>query len=79
MKVKELQSLRTKQISELTKIVSEKKNEAGIAYAKIKAGQEKNVSRVKNLRHDIAQILTLIREKQILEKEQGSKPEVTKK
>ncbi|MGB6838750.1 MAG: 50S ribosomal protein L29 [Microgenomates group bacterium] len=69
MKKKELQELRVKKIAELRKLLSKKKKEAEVTYGKIKAGQEKNLKKAKNLKRDIAQILTLIREKQFLEEE----------
>lgn len=79
MKLKDLQNLRTKAVSELEKIVFEKKKEAALTHAKIKAGQEKNISKVKRIRRDIAQILTVIREREIMEKEQGSKSKIAQK
>lgn len=69
MKKKELQELRIKKIAELRKLLSKKKKEAEVTYGKMKAGQEKNLKKAKNLKRDIAQILTLIREKQFLEEE----------
>lgn len=67
MKKKDLQGLRNKKIIELDKIVIKKRQESVLAHAKIKTGQEKKIKKVKNLRLEIAQILTIIREKQILE------------
>jgi ribosomal protein L29 len=75
MKKKEFQELKLKKVEELVKLVSAKKSEAmvliGEKYGKSAA---KDVKKVKNLRKDIAQILTLLREKEIMEKE--AKPEV---
>ena len=73
MKKKDLQSLRSKSIEDLRKMVSEKKDEANEAFLKTKAGQEKNLKKVKNLRTDIAQILTLIKEKEIIEEKEETK------
>lgn len=67
MKKKDLQDLRNKKIIELDKIVIKKRQESVLAHAKIKTGQEKKIKKVKNLRLEIAQILTIIREKQIVE------------
>ncbi len=68
MKKKEFQEIRNKKIAELEKLVSKRKQEVIGLQAKVKAGQEKNLKKAKNLRREIAQILTLIREKEILEK-----------
>jgi ribosomal protein L29 len=69
MKKKDLTDLRNKKISELEKLLSKKRNELINTYAKIKAGQEKNLKKAKNIRRDVAQILTIIREKELLKKE----------
>jgi len=63
VKKKDLVSLKTKEIKELEKMAIDKKKASAEAYSKIKAGQEKNIKKVKNLRRDIAQILTVIRQK----------------
>lgn len=68
MKKKDLQLLRKKQLSELVALVRSKKDELVLSYAKLKADKLKNTSVLKNLRRDIAQILTLIKEKEIFEK-----------
>ena len=70
MKKKDLKDLRTKKIAELDKLVIKKKQESVMASAKMKTGQEKKIKKVKNLKREIAQILTIIREKQILEKKE---------
>ncbi|MCK4588688.1 50S ribosomal protein L29 [Candidatus Woesebacteria bacterium] len=69
MKKKDLTDLRNKKINELEKLLSKKRNELINTYAKIKAGQEKNLKKAKNIRRDVAQILTIIREKELLKKE----------
>ena len=69
MKKKDLTDLRNKKINELEKLLSKKRNELINTYAKIKAGQEKNWKKAKNIRRDVAQILTIIREKELLKKE----------
>lgn len=70
MKKKDLQDLRNKKVVELEKIVAEKRQKNVLATAKMKTGQEKKIKKAKNLRREIAQILTIIREKQILEEEE---------
>jgi len=69
MKKKDLLDLRSKKTGELEKLLSKKRNELINTYVKIKAGQEKNLKKAKNIRRDIAQILTIIREKELLKKE----------
>ncbi|RLC32833.1 50S ribosomal protein L29 [Candidatus Woesebacteria bacterium] len=70
MKKKDIQDLRSKKIAELDKIVAKKKQESIMADAKMRTGQEKKIKKVKNLKREIAQVLTIIREKQILEEEE---------
>lgn len=69
MKKKDLTDLRNKKTNELEKLLAKKRNELVNTYAKIKAGQEKNLKKAKNIRRDVAQILTIIREKELLEQE----------
>ena len=68
MKKKELISLRTKTAKELAKIVYEKQTEGTKKKMEIMGGKEKNLKAHKNLSREIAKILTLIREKEIIEK-----------
>ncbi len=68
MKTKDLKQLRTKTIKELEGLIKAKKQDLLLSYAKIKAGKEKNTSLIKRIRRDIAQLLTLVREKEILER-----------
>ena len=70
MKKKDLQELRNKKVVELDKIVAKKRQESVMADAKMKTGQEKKIKKVKNLRREIAQVLTIIREKEILEEKE---------
>ncbi|MFC1710274.1 50S ribosomal protein L29 [Patescibacteria group bacterium] len=75
MKTKDLKSLRGKSIEDLEKLAGDKRNEINLTYAKIKAGQEKNTSKVKVLKRDLAQVMTIMRENEIIEE---SKPKDTK-
>ncbi len=68
MKKKEYNELRGKNIKELRKIVIAKKNDEEKAKMKILGGKEKNLKLKRNLSSEIAKILTLIREKEIIEK-----------
>lgn len=67
MKRKEFNDLRSKTTKELNKIVAEKKLEKEKTKMKAVAGKEKNLKLAKNLSKEIAKILTLIREKEIIE------------
>ncbi len=69
MKSKELSKLRNESVENLDKLVAEKKKELGLSYADRKVGKEKNSSISKNLRRDIAQIMTIIRESEIAKTE----------
>jgi ribosomal protein L29 len=68
MKRKEFNDLKAKDIKALKKMAREKKLEAAKKRMEILGGKEKNLKATNNLRHSLAQILTLIREKEILEK-----------
>lgn len=67
MKKKEYNELRKKTIKELRKIVVVKKLETEKAKMKMLGGKEKNLKLKKNLSSEVAKILTLIREKEIIE------------
>ena len=69
MKKNEIKILRTKKTEELLKEVSVKKAELTKFTAKMFAGGEKNLKKGRNLKKEIAQILTVVREKAIIEKE----------
>lgn len=62
MKKKELGSLRSKSEAELNKLISEKEKDFLRLSAEIKAGKEKNLKSVKNIRRDISQLKTVLRE-----------------
>ena len=66
MKKKELAVYRKKQIEDLRKILEQKAKDSDEAFLKVGSGQEKNTRSNKNIRRDIAQILTIIREKEII-------------
>ncbi len=67
MKKNELTKLRSKKINELKKLAQDKKSELAKITAERKAVKKKKLKEAKNLRHDIAQMLTIIREKEIAE------------
>lgn len=67
MKKKDYIDLKGKELKDLKKMVSEKRLAAQKAKMEILGGKEKNLKLLTNFRRDIAKILTLIREKEILE------------
>lgn len=71
MKRKDFTDLKTKTIKELQKMAREKKLEAMKKKMGIMAGKEKNLKSYAALRNVISKILTLVREKQIMETMKG--------
>ena len=68
MKKTELKNLKTKKLEELKKLGKDKKLEIAKTLAKIAAGQEKNLKKAKNLKKELAQTLTFIKEMEIMKK-----------
>jgi ribosomal protein L29 len=68
MKRKDYNELKGKTVKELVKLAGDKKNESIKEKMKILGGKEKNLKVHRNLRSEVAKILTLAREKEILEK-----------
>nr|AKQ04356.1 coiled-coil 59..80 [uncultured Microgenomates bacterium Rifle_16ft_4_minimus_5036] len=71
MKRKEIEELRKKDRQALEKLVSEKKTVLVKTVTDTKIAREKNLKKAKNTKREIAQIETVLREKEILEKEKG--------
>jgi len=69
MKKNDLQTVKAKEVDELKKMLLEKKKELKKVVVHMYAGSEKNLKKSKNLRREIAQILTIIKEKEIVAKE----------
>ena len=69
MKKKELKTFREKDIKTLRKEVEKMKKEFVLAWAEIRGGKEKNVNKARNIKKDIAQLMTIIREKELMEEE----------
>ena len=67
MKKTDLKNLRAKKVKELKDTVSKKKLEIAKILAKISAGQEKNLKKAKNLKKELAQTMTVIKEMEIVE------------
>jgi len=72
VKTKQLITYRKKSGDDLRKILHEKRSELSDNYLKVSGSQEKNYSSKKAIRNDIAQILTIIREKEIIGEDSGS-------
>jgi len=68
MKRKDFTELKVKTAEELVKLASQKKLETMKVKMEILGGKEKNLKAYRNLRVELAKILTLIREKEILAK-----------
>ncbi|MBI3443533.1 50S ribosomal protein L29 [Candidatus Woesebacteria bacterium] len=68
MKRKDLKSLREKERQDLMKILDEDKRGLNKIFLNLGAQKEKNLKAGKLLKRDIAQILTIIREKELSEK-----------
>lgn len=68
MKRKDLAGFKNSDIKSLRKVVFDKKAEASKIKMDVAAGKEKNLKVYGNLRKDVAKLLTLIKEKEILEK-----------
>jgi len=67
MKKKDLLIYREKDLKEVLKSLSEKRMEAKKAQAEMFGGKEKNLKKVRNLRKEIAQILTILKERELIE------------
>lgn len=68
MKRKEITETRNKDVKSLKKMAYDLRSSADKVHMDIRAGKTKNLKSLKNLRRDLAQTLTIIREKEILEK-----------
>ncbi len=74
MKKKELNEMRAKDHKDLVKILDDKKREVLKVMASVRVSKEKNLKKAKALRHDIAQISTIIHEAEIMSgNEKGEK------
>jgi len=67
MKIKELKDLRGKEVKELSAFVAKKKLEVIKNAVKISGAKEKNLKLSRIAKKEIAQILTIIKEKKIKE------------
>jgi len=67
MKTKDFKELRSKDIGGLKKLAADKQEEAVRAKMATVTSKEKNTKLTLNIRREVAKILTLVREKEILE------------
>ncbi len=78
MKTKDLNDIRKKDIEELRKTVEEKKEDLRKVNLDTTLGQEDNPKKAKLIKKDIAQIMTIVKEKLLLEKIQTKQSEEKK-
>ena len=70
MKKRDLQEKRKVDVKDLFKLVQEKKFKSLKLKGEMKVGKAKNLKEGTNLRREIAELLTIIKEKEILAKEE---------
>ena len=70
MKKKELTELRVKEAKELKKLAEDRQAEIKRINPELGIGKEKNLKKVKNLRREIAQVLTIIKEMEIIHRKE---------
>ncbi len=68
MKTKEFKELKSKSIEKLIAEADSKRLAVYKFKSEMKVGKEKNLKKGKNLKKDLSQILTVVREKEIEEK-----------
>lgn len=66
MKKKDLQEARTKTEEEISGLITKKKIELMDVKIKTQAGEVKNIKIVRNLRREIAQLSTILRESSLI-------------
>ena len=64
MRKSQLKAVRGKKIEEIKLEIREKKRELAKFLANLAAGKEKNVKKGKNLKKEIAQMITIVKEKE---------------
>lgn len=67
MKRKEFNDLKSRSAKDLAKMIMEKRVEAAKKRMESKSGKEKNLKVFAVLRREIAQLLTILREREIIE------------
>ena len=66
MKKKDLKALRTKNEQDIRSTLEKKRAEVLDGFLKVKTGKQKNKKVIRTLRKDVAQILTILREREIV-------------
>lgn len=81
MKQKDFKNLRSKDIKSLLKMAQEKRAEITKKRVEVFGGKDKNLKAVSILRRELAKILTLVREKEIIRtlEEKGGNTQEPKK
>jgi large subunit ribosomal protein L29 len=79
MKKRDLKELRVKKAEEIEKMVSDRKGELIKLAIKVKSGEEKNLKKMKNIREEVARLLTIRKEKELIEKEAEKEIKVEEK
>jgi len=69
MKKKDVETLRGKEVAEIKKALAGKRADLIKAQVEMYGGKEKNLKKARNLRREVAQMLTIIKEREILERE----------
>ena len=69
MKKKDIETLRGKEVAEIKKALAGKRADLIKAQVEMYGGKEKNLKKARNLRREVAQMLTIIKEREILERE----------
>lgn len=67
MKKIELGSVRKQTAEQILKLVEEKKSQLLAKRSELANGKEKNLKAVKNIMKDVSRLLTVLREKEIIE------------
>lgn len=79
MKTKELLEIRKKSIDQLKKMIEDKKEDLRKINLDMTLGQESNVKKAKLLKTEIAQLMTITREKELLETVDKTEDETNEK
>jgi ribosomal protein L29 len=66
MKVKKLAEVKQKKSKELEKLLGKRRHELAKSQVESVSGKEKNIKKPKLIKRDIAQIQTVLREKQMI-------------
>ncbi len=68
MKINELKQLRTKSVDDLANLIVDRKKKLASVQIDVHAGREKDLKLAKNIKLEIAKILTILKETQLIGK-----------